>query len=210
MLSEFEYLYCDPGREIERGVRDVAQELDRGRRRIERGEQRLPERLGFGEVGDPARVPQQLPERDAVPSDRELRQHLADRAVKREQAVGDQGERGGAAERLRDAGDAQVVADSDRLLVLQLPHPGGVQLDVVAALDDDGDPGRASLRLDEVHQRPVELPVGLGGLASGGAGGRRQDADRDRGGGKCGDPAPVRDCSPPAGRAQFAVASLRP
>jgi hypothetical protein len=121
-LSEFEYSYLDPGVNSQGLVADQAeQELGRDRCLGVRPRLRLP-RGALGVVRNPARVLEELAQRDRGPRGGLIQQDLPDRAVGRQAPVVDELERDGAAERLRGTGGPQVIVALDRSAAFDVAH----------------------------------------------------------------------------------------
>lgn len=132
---------------------------------------------------------EELAQRHRVPGLGLVGQALADGVVEGEQALVDELEGDGSAERLGDAGDAHVVVGVRRATGRDVADSGRVHLRTVAPGEQGDHPGRAVLLGDQPVELPLEaLVVALGAVARAGVTGRLRGLQQpsERGGGQDG------------------------
>ena len=126
------------------------------------------------EARNPARVLEELAQRDRAPCGGLIRQDRRDRAVERQAPVVDELERDGAAERLPVTGGPQVIVAVDRSAAFEVAHTRPQVVDPPVPLYQRR---RSRRSLSEPHQLvelPIQLVQPLPGMGIGRAGEREQ------------------------------------
>ena len=163
-LSEFEYLYLDPGGNSKGLVGDEAErELRRDRRLGVHPHEVLPG-IALREARNPARVLEELAQRHRAPRGGLIRQDLRDRAVERQAPVVDEPERDGAVERLPVTGGPQVIVAVDRSAAFDVAHTRPQEVDPSAPLHQRRRSRRALFELHQLVELPIQLVQTLPGV----------------------------------------------